>query len=284
MIRLPSQRQLNVLIKAKRDYCVSIYAPFVNAGSSDKSNYIELKNMIRDAKAVLRKSGAKPELIDNMLQKVQNFVDTPKFWPVKGESVAFFLGKDIFKTYYLPKKYAPIKLEIGTGFYLEPLIRSIKNNKSYHVLTLSHKLLHIYKGDNFSLRQVNIKNFPHNMKKALNIDEYPNWRETHTIAPASNGKGSEAYHGQYNVKETDKDMLLQYFRLVDQRLHPYLKRTGTPLILAGVQYLMPIYRKANTYPHLLPGGISGNFDRPEISLDQIRKHTLKVIKNTRDPK
>jgi hypothetical protein len=29
-------------------------------------------------------------------------------------------------------------------------------------------------------------------------------------------------------------------------------------VLAGVEYLLPIYREANTYPHLLAEGIHGN--------------------------
>jgi hypothetical protein len=34
-----------------------------------------------------------------------------------------------------------------------------------------------------------------------------------------------------------------------------------PLVLAGVEYLFPIYREANTYLHLLDEGVAGNPDR-----------------------
>jgi hypothetical protein len=34
-----------------------------------------------------------------------------------------------------------------------------------------------------------------------------------------------------------------------------------PLVLASVEYLWPIYREANTYPHLLERGVPGNPDR-----------------------
>jgi hypothetical protein len=37
-----------------------------------------------------------------------------------------------------------------------------------------------------------------------------------------------------------------------------LKEEQAPLVLAGVEYLLPIYREVNTYQYLLDGGITGN--------------------------
>ena len=89
------------------------------------------------------------------------------------------------------------------------------------------------------------------------------------------GKGSEAYHGQYNVSQTDKAMLLEFFRRIDKRLHTFLQTKQKPLILAGVGYLVPIYRQINTYQHLLPSSIGGNLERTKP--DSIREHALSLI-------
>jgi hypothetical protein len=37
-----------------------------------------------------------------------------------------------------------------------------------------------------------------------------------------------------------------------------LRQDRSPLVLAGVGYLLPIYREANTYPYLMLAGITGN--------------------------
>src|SRR6185437_2110378 len=37
-----------------------------------------------------------------------------------------------------------------------------------------------------------------------------------------------------------------------------LRDQSAPLVLAGVEYLWPLYRAANTYPHLVEGGVAGN--------------------------
>jgi len=61
--------------------------------------------------------------------------------------------------------------------------------------------------------------------------------------------------------DRDKEELLRFFQAVDRGLQPLLKIHRAPLILAAVDYLHAIYRKANTYEFLYPQGIEGNPDR-----------------------
>jgi hypothetical protein len=134
----------------------------------------------------------------------------------------------------------------------------------YYLLALSHKHVRLFEGDRYRLKPVELKNFSGDLEETLRIDEFPHSRETHTIAPASSGKGSEAFHQQYNVAETDKKMLLEFFRRIDHRLHAFLLFHEKPLLLAGVGYLLPIYRKVNTYAGLLDEAVIGNQDRTDI--------------------
>jgi hypothetical protein len=57
----------------------------------------------------------------------------------------------------------------------------------------------------------------------------------------------------------------EFFRLVDRGVREIIRDDHAPLVLAGVDYLFSIYRKANTYPHLMEKGVGGNPDgrRPE---------------------
>jgi hypothetical protein len=51
------------------------------------------------------------------------------------------------------------------------------------------------------------------------------------------------------------DAILRYFHQVDTGLRAFLRDEHAPLVLAGVEYLLPIYRRANTYPYMLEGGV-----------------------------
>jgi hypothetical protein len=48
---------------------------------------------------------------------------------------------------------------------------------------------------------------------------------------------------------------------VERGLHELHREEKAPLALASVEYLWPIYRTANKYPHLVEHGVSGNPDR-----------------------
>jgi hypothetical protein len=61
--------------------------------------------------------------------------------------------------------------------------------------------------------------------------------------------------------DTKKADLLSYFRRIDRALHPLLREEKAPLVLAAVDYLQPLYRRASTYPQLLEVGVEGSPDR-----------------------
>jgi hypothetical protein len=49
--------------------------------------------------------------------------------------------------------------------------------------------------------------------------------------------------------------------VIDRALHTLLHDEKAPLVFAGVDYLFPIYREANSYPHLVERHVSGNPDQ-----------------------
>ena len=50
-----------------------------------------------------------------------------------------------------------------------------------------------------------------------------------------------------------------------------------PLVLAGVDYLFPIYREANTYPHLLDKGITGSPE--ELTIKDLHRQSLSLVED-----
>lgn len=58
--------------------------------------------------------------------------------------------------------------------------------------------------------------------------------------------------------EESKENILGYLQWVGRGLQGLLKGERIPLVLAGVEYLLALYRKANTYPHLVDQAVTGN--------------------------
>ena len=69
------------------------------------------------------------------------------------------------------------------------------------------------------------------------------------------------FHGQGAVTENMKEDITQYFRQADQALNKLLPNKSAPLVLTGVEHLLPLYRQINTYPTLMEANIPGNPER-----------------------
>jgi hypothetical protein len=277
MVQLPSPQQLERLKSFKELFCLTIYAPHIEIDPRGLSNpnRIELKNMLAQAETALLDDGVEPRDVKQTLRPARGLLSSREFWPIRSENLVLFMHPKLFDYYHVPGDI-PYALTVSRGFNLDPLLEIMRDNRSYLVLALSHKNVRMYEGDRFTIRRLKLKNFPTNMELALGIDEYPNWLETHRVAPTRQGKKSEDFHGQYNENETDKQMLLRFFRMIDVSLRKFLQKKDKPLILAGVDYLLPIYREANTSPYLMKKALTGNYERANPG--KLREEAWQLLK------
>ncbi len=281
MVNLPSQSELKILEDFNDSFCLTIYVPYSEPSASSNPNRIEFKNLLQQAKKALESAGVSVSQIEKTLLPAQKLINGSEFWPMHREGLVLFMHPKLFRYFHIPSEGLTHMITVGEAFNLEPLRNIIDNNMKYFVLVLGHNKSGLYLGDKYSLSKIEVSGFPSNIKDALNIDEYSKSMENHEIAPAYMGKGSEATHEQYDKSMIDKDYLLQYFRLIDKKIHSFLQTKKYPLILAGVDYLLPIYRQVNSYSNLSDISCKGNFDY--LSIDEIHKKTLDTIAHSNQP-
>lgn len=271
MIDFPNKEELQELESFSEPGSLTAYATFDDPSSTILPNRIGLKNLLFEARERLTAAGLKCKDVDKALKPAFALADNSQSLPRINESLAMFIHPNFFRYYHLPARAAVNLISVGKGFNVGPLKEIMEQNKSYLVLSLGHKNVCLYEGDRFKLKRVRMKDFPSNLVESLRIDEYPNETELHPVGPVGTSQASEGFHGHYNKKQTDKKLLLEFFRQIDHRIREFLtNKNQPPLILAGVNYLLPIYRKANTYPRLLPIGILGNQENVNRS-DLVKK-------------
>lgn len=280
-VQLPSPAEWRELKEFKESFCLTMYVPHIDydPNGATNPNQIELKNMLDQAETALLDDGVDPRDVRKTLLPAYELLPSREFLTLRGESLALFLHPKLSRYYHLPGD-VPHLLSIGRGFSLEPMELTAGDNKPYLVLVLSHNNVKLYEGDRFTIRELRLKHFPDNMARALRIDEYPNTKQSRYASPASNRRSSEITHSPYSESQTDKDMLLEYFHLVDASLRKFLQKKDKPVILAGVEYLLPIYRQANTSPYLKERVLTGNIDRERP--DEIRRRAWQLIKEMED--
>ena len=275
MIKLPTEAEIETLQAFQKPHCLSIYAPYIAPISANNPNRIQLKNLLKEARQLLLAEKLSARQIATMLESVEKLIDGDEFRINHGHSLALFIHQDFFVYYRLPAEETAPSVRIDNGFNVQPIIELVSTNPAYYVLLLNHNNVQLLKGDRYHIEPFQLPGLPINMEQELNIDQQPNEIQTHTVAAASRGKGSEGFHGQYEETQVDKEMLTQFFRRIDHKLHGALKDTTTPLIIAGVEYLLPLYRQVSTYPYLLLDEIKGSLEH--ASLDEVREQASQLI-------
>ena len=110
------------------------------------------------------------------------------------------------------------------------------------------------------MSEVELKDIPTNMQEALAMDDPEEHVDFHTGAGnmGREDKRQAVFHGHGLKQAEEKTNILRYFQKIDRGLKDLLEEQTILMVLAGVDYLLPIYHKANTYQRLLEKGLEGN--------------------------
>ncbi|MBW4490353.1 MAG: hypothetical protein KME12_21450 [Trichocoleus desertorum ATA4-8-CV12] len=255
-----SIEELKNLVDQTQGVCVSLYMPMVRLGSETQQNPIRFKNLIRQAEEQLANQGMRSTEAVELLQPAHD-LDHEDFWQHQSDGLAIFIANGVFHYYCVPTSFDELVV-VSDRFHIKPLLPLLTGDGKFYLLTLSQEdEVKFFEGSRFSIRELEVGNMPKTLNAALHYDG-PDQGIEQRIATSRGGTNNSfqqpgSFHGQGNDGAKQND-ILQFFHALDASLHETLRNQKAPLVLAGVEYLLPLYREANTYPHLLDEGITGN--------------------------
>jgi hypothetical protein len=139
-------------------------------------------------------------------------------------------------------------------------MRLFTEDGRFYVLTLSRNDVRLFQCTRFGVREIDLPaDTPRSFTEVLAREGLERQIQIHTAGAAVK------FHGHGAREEDEKENLREYFRRVDKGVREVLREDRAPLVLAGVEYLFPLYREASTHPNVVAEGIAGNPDgrRPE---------------------
>ncbi len=259
---LISREEIKTLVEQPKLNSVSIYMPMEIAGPEVRQNPIRFKNLIKEAESRLIDAGLEQKEAIALLAPAHE-LDQPDFWEQMGEQgLALFISKDIFRYYTLPLNFDELVV-VTDRFHIKPLLQILNGNGRFYLLTLSQKDVKFFEGTRYSVKEVEVENMPKSLDEVLNYDETAKEGQFR-IATSKGGTSNSfsqpgAFHGQGSPDRDERQKnIRQFFYAIDGALQKKLRLAQAPLVLAGVEYLLPLYREANTYKHLMEEGITGN--------------------------
>ena len=249
--------------------CVSLYMPAEKAGAETRKNPIRFKNLLNTANEQLASRGTSE--LDAVMESAAAYIERHDFWQHQDSGLAFFINSEGVKYYRLPYSFDE-RVEIGDRFYLKPLLPVLTNDNKFYLLALSQNEVKFYLGSHYSINQIELpQDVPTSLAEALKYDD----PEKQTQYHSGDGGGSPIYHGQGVGTTDNKDEIKRFFHQIDNNLTSVFQETHTPLILAGVEFLLPIYHEVSSYSNLLEEGITGN---PEnVSAQELHKQAWAII-------
>jgi hypothetical protein len=263
-----SAREIADLAHAPAGPCISIYVPTSRKGLEARQGAIHLKNLIAEVETHLSEKGHRWDEIESLTKAAHDLVGQEDIWQHQKDGLALFLSPTISRAFKLPIPVSP-RQSVSEQFDITPLLPMLTGDGRFYLLTVSANEVRLFDSTRFSFAEVPIEGVPQGMAEALWADDHEKQQQWHSGAGASpKGGGRSAMFfgtGDEGSMEQHKVDFKRYFDKVDAALAPLFRQNPVPVILAGVGYLLPIYRKANTSAHLLEGEVHGNQDRATMA-------------------
>lgn len=265
------------LLEVSGQTLVSIYMPTHRVGREMQQDPIRLKNLLTKAEGELETSGLRKPEVEEFLSTVEALQLNQDFWQHQSDGLAIFLTRDDMRYYRLPIMFEEL-LVIADRFHIKPLLPLLSRNGHFYVLALSQNQVRLLEGSLFSVDEINLEDIPTSLREALRFDDPERQLQFHTGTSSSGSAGlrPSVFHGQGVSEEDTKTDLLRYFQKIDIGLMELIGDEKAPLVVAGVNYLLPIYQQANSYPYLIETSIVGNPD--ELSASDLHKHAWEIVK------
>jgi hypothetical protein len=177
--------------------------------------------------------------------------------------------------YRLPVKFEQL-LIVSNSFHIKPLVPSLGRGIRFYVLALSLNNVRLFQANADTMSDVTL-NFPTSMSETLWMDDPEKYLNMHSSSSSMReGKGrTGVFHG-HDPEDEEKTNILRFFRAVNEGLNTMLEDKNIPMVLAGVEYLLSIYREASTYQNILRESVTGNPDRE--NLKELHGQAWKIVR------
>ncbi len=256
-MRIFSRDDLKELATFSGGPCVSVFLPTHRPGTATGADRIRLKNLLREAEEALAAMGTRGEAARHLLEPAERLVQDDLVWQRLQDGVALFLAPLFDRSYRVPLKLDE-RVVVGHRFYLKPLLPLLTGDGRFFILALSQHGVRLYQATRHSLAEVVLEEVPSSLDELLQYDVFDRQLHVHARVPAGKGTHATVFHGHGFYDDDDKERIRRYFQQAEKGVRRALGDEHAPLVLAGVNYLLPLYREVSGYPHLVDGGVLGN--------------------------
>lgn len=260
---------LELLEKAENP-ALSIYLPTHEKGEEVQQDPIRFKNQLKEAEQKLGEMDVPAGKIEDMLEPARKLLDRPLFWQHGDRGLALFASGEYFQTFKVPLDFSE-EVQVGKRFLITPLLPMITLEGTFCILALSQKKMRLLRATRESSHELTLEEAPKSMKEFKQYD-----LEGKSLSSYSGDRGRTMFHG-WGDDSVESNYVENYLKQVENEVTSVLRKRNDPLILAGINEAVALYRKVNHYHRLMEQALIANPD-PK-SDDELRDEAWKVIRS-----
>lgn len=265
-----TNKTISDLIAQQSSHLITLTMPAYSTGEETKKNKITFKNLIQKAEKMLEESGLKPEDIQERLSEAKALLEQPLFWAHQDQGFAAYLDGSNLQTFKLPY---PVKEQVylKDHFLITPLLPMLALEGTFGILALSRKSLRLLHGTRHGMTDITPDGISRSEDQYLEVTPEKQL-QFHTGAEGQNAR----FFGHGSGAEDKKVIVEQYFREVEKGITEKMNALGDPLVLAGLEENLALYRSFQKYGRMLDESVTGNPD--EMMADDLKDAGFEKIK------
>lgn len=270
-----SHDELLALANREPGWGVSFYMALHPRDGERRQDSIRLRHLLTEAERGLTANGLPRSQVTDLLRPAYELEQALPLAESIGKGLAIFTAPGLLRSYHCPVPFRD-RVVIGQHLYLKPLVPLANEPDRFYVLLLSEKHVALLRGAAGSLTEL-APDIPHSLKQAFESEEVEQQHQVRSIATGvGTGSRMALYYGQGEGMEDEKERLARFFAMVNRGVSKALRQEHAPLILAAVDYLVPIYRQVNDYAGLCQDFIAGNPDG--WSTGELHERAHKIVR------
>jgi hypothetical protein len=228
--------------------CITIALAANGTGNPE----IGAKNAIATVREQLRSRGADAE---EFLQPVSAALADVRDTLTAPGGIVILRSPSVMQTYRV-SSIRPL-VRVDDYFDVRTVLSVAADQIVFYVLALSQKRTRILKCTRGSSEEIPFPaGFPNNLADALQTRQPDHNLDNRASGGPSMGGGAVVF-GTSSDRDDKDEYLQHFFSTIDKAVHAALKDSPYPLIPVAVEQEIALYRRVNTYPHLIEPGVHG---------------------------
>lgn len=268
-----SKKDWQELTQTASSPCVSIYMPTHEAGREVRQDPIRLKNQLAEARDRLQDMGVSE--IQALLKPAEDLLEKGDFWQHQDSGLALFLTPEKFSYYRVPLSFETQTL-VSQKPYTQPLMPLMTDDNQFYIIAASQHKVALYQATRDSVQSIDLGDTPLSLEVALRYDDPEPTLQGHTTSRAGTPTGGQqVYNGQGGGEDSKNTDILRFFHLVTNGVEERISDQSAPLVFVGLDFLFPLYKSANKYPHLMEDAV--DYQPDELSPEEIRDRAFAIV-------